>query len=82
MDELGGYRILGRNSVDIIKSGGYKISALEIEKVLRTYPGIEDCCVVGVENDEWGERVSAARVGMEELDKKALNACMRRQMPA
>ena len=30
------YKILGRNSVDIIKSGGYKISALEIEEVLRT----------------------------------------------
>ena len=82
MDELGGYRILGRNSVDIIKSGGYKISALEIEEVLRTYPGIDDCCVVGVENDEWGELVSAAIVCKEDLDTKALNAWMREQMPA
>ncbi len=82
MDELGGYRILGRNSVDIIKSGGYKISALEIEEVLRTYPGIEDCCVVGVENDEWGELVSAAIVCQDDFDTKALNAWMREQMPA
>jgi malonyl-CoA/methylmalonyl-CoA synthetase len=82
MDELGGYRILGRNSVDIIKSGGYKISALEIEEVLRTYPGIDDCCVVGVEDDEWGELVSAAIVYKEDLDTKALNAWMREQMPA
>lgn len=82
MGELGGYRILGRNSVDIIKSGGYKISALEIEEVLRTYPGIDDCCVVGVENDEWGELVSAAIVCKEDLDTKALNAWMREQMPA
>ncbi|MHA8089883.1 acyl-CoA synthetase [Aquirufa antheringensis] len=82
MDELGGYRILGRNSVDIIKSGGYKISALEIEEVLRTYPGIDDCCVVGVENDEWGELVSAAIVCQDDLDTKALNAWMREQMPA
>ena len=82
MDEVGGYRILGRNSVDIIKSGGYKISALEIEEVLRTYPGINDCCVVGVENDEWGELVSAAIVCKDNFDTKALNAWMREQMPA
>jgi malonyl-CoA/methylmalonyl-CoA synthetase len=82
MDKLGGYRILGRNSVDIIKSGGYKISALEIEEVLRTYPGIDDCCVLGVENEEWGELVSAAIVCKDDFDTKALNAWMREQMPA
>lgn len=60
--EDGSYRILGRNSVDIIKSGGYKISALEIEEVLRTHPDIQECAVVGVPDDEWGERVSAAVV--------------------
>jgi malonyl-CoA/methylmalonyl-CoA synthetase len=58
----GSYRILGRNSVDIIKSGGYKISALEIEEVLRTHPDIQECAVVGIADEEWGERVSAAIV--------------------
>ncbi len=56
------YRILGRMSVDIIKTGGYKVSALEIEEVLRTHPQIQDCAVVGVEDPEWGERVCAALV--------------------
>ncbi len=56
------YKILGRDSVDIIKSGGYKISALEIEEVLRQNPEILDCAVVGVEDTEWGERVCAAIV--------------------
>ena len=56
------YRILGRISVDIIKTGGYKVSALEIEEVLRTHPNIQDCAVVGVEDAEWGERVCAALV--------------------
>ena len=56
----GYYRILGRTSVDIIKTGGYKVSALEIEEVLRTHPAIAECAVVGVADDEWGERVSAA----------------------
>lgn len=58
--ENGYFRILGRSSVDIIKTGGYKVSALEIEEVLRNHPAITDCCVVGVEDPEWGERVSAA----------------------
>ena len=56
------YRILGRMSVDIIKTGGYKVSALEIEEVLRTHPEIQDCAVVGVADAEWGERVCAALV--------------------
>ena len=56
------YRILGRNSVDIIKSGGYKISALEIEEVLRKHPAIKDCGVVGIPDEEWGELVVAALI--------------------
>ncbi len=56
------YRILGRTSVDIIKSGGYKISALEIESVLLTHPLIAECAVVGIEDSEWGERVTATVV--------------------
>ncbi|MCL4139281.1 UNVERIFIED_CONTAM: hypothetical protein GTU68_034352 [Idotea baltica] len=60
--ENGSYRILGRNSVDIIKSGGYKISALEIEEVLRTHPSIKDCGVVGIPDDEWGEIIGASLI--------------------
>ena len=56
----GAYRILGRSSVDIIKTGGYKVSALEIEEALRTHPAVLDCAVVGVEDPEWGERICAA----------------------
>ena len=66
--EDGSYRILGRSSVDIIKTGGFKVSALEIEEELRTHPAIAECAVVGVPDEEWGERVSAAvelRVGAE-----------------
>ncbi|QHG18388.1 acyl-CoA synthetase [Nostoc sp. ATCC 53789] len=60
--ENGSYRILGRMSVDIIKTGGYKVSALEIEEVLRSHPNIQECAVVGVADIEWGERVCAALV--------------------
>jgi malonyl-CoA/methylmalonyl-CoA synthetase len=58
--EKGSYRLLGRSNVDIIKTGGFKVSALEIEEILRTHPAIAECAVVGVHDEDWGERVSAA----------------------
>lgn len=58
----GYYRILGRQSVDIIKSAGYKISALEIEEQLRDHPAVADCAVVGLPDDDLGERIAAAIV--------------------
>ncbi len=72
----GAYRILGRSSVDIIKTGGYKVSALEVEEVLRTHPAIAECAVVGVEDPEWGERICAAveRRGEADLTLAALQA--------
>lgn len=62
MVENGTYRILGRKSIDIIKTGGHKISALEIEETLLTHPGIGECSVVGVPDPVWGERVAACVV--------------------
>ena len=58
--EDGDYRLLGRTSVDIIKTGGYKVSALEIEEVLRSHPAIAECAVVGVDDPAWGQRVAVA----------------------
>jgi malonyl-CoA/methylmalonyl-CoA synthetase len=58
--DAGAYRLLGRSSVDIIKSGGDKISALEVEEVLRTHPAIAECAVVGIDDPEWGQRVCVA----------------------
>jgi len=60
--EEGYYRIMGRLSVDIIKSGGYKLSALEIEAVLLEHPDISECAVIGVADETWGEAVAAAVV--------------------
>ena len=58
----GSYRILGRASTDIIKTGGEKVSALEVEEIYRTHGAIADCAVVGIPDAEWGERVCAAVV--------------------
>ena len=63
--ENGYYRIMGRLSVDIIKSGGYKLSALEIESTLLMHPAIRECAVVGVPDNTWGEVVAVAIVARD-----------------
>lgn len=60
--ERGYIRIMGRLSVDIIKSGGYKLSALEIENTLLGHGAIAECAVVGLDDDTWGEIVGVAVV--------------------
>jgi malonyl-CoA/methylmalonyl-CoA synthetase len=66
-DEHGWIRIVGRRSVDILKCGGFKLSAIEIEETLREHPAIADVGVVGLPDDELGQLVAAAvvpRTGM------------------
>jgi len=60
--EDGYYRIMGRSSIDIIKSGGYKLSALEIEGKLLAHPAIAEVAVLGIEDRTWGEAVAAVVV--------------------
>ena len=67
VEEDGVFRIVGRQSVDIIKTGGEKVSALEIEAVLREHPAVGDCAVVGVADEEWGEAVAAVVVPESEM---------------
>jgi len=55
-------RLLGRTSVDILKSGGYKLSALEIEEALRENPAVAEVAVVGLPDEAWGDRVCAVLV--------------------
>ena len=66
----------GAQSVDIIKSGGYKLSALEIEDVLLAHPAIRECAVFGLEDPTWGEIIAVAAVLREgaSLDLEALSA--------
>ena len=68
-DADGNYKIVGRASVDIIKSAGNKVSSLEIEQVLLTHPNIHEAAVVGVADDEYGQLVSAIVVLKNTADK-------------
>lgn len=82
--ENGYFRIMGRSSVDIIKSGGYKLSALEIEGTLLTHDKIAECAVVGIDDDTWGEAVTAFVVlkSGQALELKELKAwCESRMSP-
>lgn len=59
--ENGIFRISGRLNIDIIKSGGHKVSALEIETHILENEKIADVCVVGVPDptETWGQIISA-----------------------
>jgi malonyl-CoA/methylmalonyl-CoA synthetase len=79
------YRIMGRMSVDIIKSAGYKLSALMIENVILEHPGVAEVAVVGLPDDLYGEVVVALvarKDGHEGLSQGDLNAFCRERLAA
>lgn len=62
--DAGGYhRIVGRRSSDLIKSGGYRIGAGEVEAALLDHPGVAEAAVIGVPDDDLGQRIVAYVVG-------------------
>ncbi|OBF84368.1 acyl-CoA synthetase [Mycobacterium sp. 852002-51163_SCH5372311] len=63
VDAGGMHRIVGRESVDLIKSGGYRIGAGEIETALLGHPEVEEAAVVGLPDEDLGQRIVAFVVG-------------------
>jgi malonyl-CoA/methylmalonyl-CoA synthetase len=76
-DADGYVRILGRTSVDILKSGGYKLSALEIEEALREHGAVAEVAVVGLPDETWGERVVACVVAREGREDECAEDALR-----
>lgn len=72
--------VLGRID-DMINTGGVKVAAAAVERVLTAQPGVRDACVVGVPDPEWGEAVVALVVG-EGCDVDALRAACREEAGA
>lgn len=87
--EDGYYRILGRMSQDIMKVGGHKISALEIEEVFLQHPNISQCAVVGLDDSRWGEvpamavvpRLRGSELSTSELEAWAQNHLAAHKIP-
>ena len=67
VDGEGMHRIVGRESVDMIKSGGYRVGAGEIETSLLGHPGVQEAAVVGLPDEDLGQRIVAFVVGSSEL---------------
>jgi fatty acid CoA ligase FadD36 len=59
VDDVGFHRIVGRTSIDIIKTGGYKVGAGEVETALLGHPGVLEAAVVGLPDADLGQRVVA-----------------------
>jgi len=78
--EDGRLEVLGRID-DVINTGGVKVSAAAVERVLAECAGVRDSCVVGVPDDEWGQIVAAAVVADRE-DAERLRAAVRARVGA
>ncbi|MBV9638279.1 MAG: acyl-CoA synthetase [Mycobacteriaceae bacterium] len=63
IDAEGMHRIVGRESTDLIKSGGYRVGAGEVETALLGHPGVSEAAVVGLPDDDLGQRIVAFVVG-------------------
>ncbi|CAL1378170.1 unnamed protein product [Linum trigynum] len=70
IDADGYYVILGRTSADIMKVGGFKLSALEIESILLEHTSVAECCVLGLPDKDYGDAVCAIIVLNEESKKQ------------
>src|SRR5690606_1856845 len=75
-------------SKDVIISGGTNIYPREVEEALLTYPGVEEACVVGIADEEWGERVAAYvvtagkhEITTDDLDRHCLASMARFKRP-
>jgi len=68
IDGGGMHRIVGRASVDLIKTGGYRVGAGEIETALLGHPGVNEAAVIGVPDDDLGQRIVAFVVGDADPD--------------
>ena len=59
LDDAGVLRLVGRSSTDLIKTGGYRVGAGEIEAAMLEHPEVVEVAVLGIPDDDLGERIAA-----------------------
>ncbi|MFF7685139.1 acyl-CoA synthetase [Streptomyces syringium] len=67
----GSHRIVGRASTDLIKSGGYRVGAGEVENALLDHPAVREAAVVGAPHEDLGQEI-VAYVVADDVSEKAL----------
>jgi fatty acid CoA ligase FadD36 len=72
IDPDGWHRIVGRASTDLIKTGGYRVGAGEVENALLAHPAVAEAAVVGVPHEDLGEEIVAYVVVRESVDERTL----------
>jgi fatty acid CoA ligase FadD36 len=73
VDEQGSHKIIGRTKDDLIKTGGYRVGAGEIEACLLDYPTVSEAAVIGVPDDDLGQRIVAYVVGSDVDDRELIS---------
>ena len=71
--------LLGRGSV-CINTGGEKVFPEEVEEVVKRFPGVRDCVVVGVPDDRFGEAITAVVSGGAALDEQAVKEFVKQHL--
>jgi O-succinylbenzoic acid--CoA ligase len=82
LDDEGHLWITGRR-IDRIVTGGVTVDAVEVEEALRAHPTVIDACVVGLADEEWGERIAAwVEPVVGEFDVEAVSSDLRARLSA
>ena len=75
-----GYLFIEGRADDTIIRGGENIAPAEIEDALMSHPAVEDSCVIGIPDDEWGQRIAAVVVVRSPVDVETLRAHVRERL--
>lgn len=79
-DDTAGLQLFGRLATDLIKTGGFKVGAGEVEDALLAHPSVVEAAVTGEPDDDLGERIIAWVVAHDGVDSRALSDHVARRL--
>jgi long-chain acyl-CoA synthetase len=84
LQDQNGYLFIVDRIKDMIITGGENVYSLEVEEVLYTYPGVQECAVIGEPDKEWGERVTAYIIPKpnQDIDENKLKDFLKTRLSA